>query len=98
MKTDKLTTQKTILSLLEKARLEIESKGKKLSKSDEQLVRMIMDKIAVDDIDFAKAKEQESYLATVTHKVAWQEANAEESDEIIRRLKYGNREYVGSTN
>ena len=94
MKTDKLTTQKTILSLLEKARLEIESKGKKLSKSDEQLVRMIMDKIAVDDIDFAKAKEQESYLATVTHKVAWQEANAEESDEIIRRLKYGNREYV----
>lgn len=94
MTTDNLTTQKTILSLLEKARLEIESKGKKLSKSDEQLVRMIMDKIAVDDIDFATAKDLESYLATVTHKVAWQEANAEESDEIIRRLKYGNREYV----
>lgn len=57
MKTDALTTKKTILNLVEVVRLEIESKKKKLSVSDDELVQKIMDKIAVADKYFATEKE-----------------------------------------
>lgn len=91
MKTDALTTKKTILGLVEVVRLEIESKRKKLSVSDEKLVQMIMDKIAAADNDFAREKEQIRFWGTVTHEVAWLEANTEESDAIIFRLKSGDQ-------
>lgn len=91
MKTDTLTTKKTILSLVEVVRLEIESKRKKLSVSDEELVQMIMDKIAAADNDFAKEKEQIRFWGTVTREVAWLETNTEESDAIISRLKSGDQ-------
>lgn len=91
MKTDALTTKKTILGLVEVVRLEIESKRKKLSVSDEKLVQMIMDKIAAADNDFATEKEQIRFWGTVTREVAWLEANTEESDAIIFRLKSGDQ-------
>lgn len=91
MKTDALTTKKTILGLVEVVRLEIESKRKKLSVSDEKLVLMIMDKIAAADNHFATEKEQIRFWGTVTREVAWLEANTEESDAIICRLKSGDQ-------
>lgn len=91
MKTDALTTKKTILGLVEVVRLEIESKRKKLSVSDEKLVQMIMDKIAAADNDFTTEKEQIRFWGTVTREVAWLEANTEESDAIIFRLKSGDQ-------
>lgn len=91
MKTDVLTTKKTILGLVEVVRLEIESMKKKLSVSDEELVQMIMDKIAAADNDFATEKEQIRFWETVVREVAWLEANTEESDAIINRLKSGDQ-------
>lgn len=91
MKTDALTKKKTILGLVEVVRLEIESKRKKLSVSDEELVRMIMDKIAAADNEFATEKEQIRFWGAVAREVAWLEANTEESDAIICRLKSGDQ-------
>ena len=69
MKTDALTTRKTILSVVEVVRLEIEGKRKKLFVSDEKLVQMIMDKIAAADKDFATEKEQISFWGAVAREV-----------------------------
>ena len=91
MKTDALTTKKTILNLVEVVRLEIESKKKKLSVSDDELVQKIMDKIAVADKYFATEKEQIRFWGAVTREIAWLEANTEESEEIINRLKSGDQ-------
>ena len=91
MKTDALTTKKTILYLVEVVRLEIESKKKKLSVSDDELVQKIMDKIAVADKYFATEKEQIRFWGAVTREIAWLEANTEESEEIINRLKSGDQ-------
>lgn len=91
MKTDALTTKKTILGLVEVVRLEIESKRKKLSVSDEELVQMIMGKIAAADNDFPTEKGQIRFWGTVTREVAWLKANTEESDAIISRLKSGDQ-------
>lgn len=83
--------RKTILGLVEVVRLEIESKQKKLSVSDDELVQKISDKLAESNTEFATAKEQLRYWGAVTREVAWLEANTEESDEIIRRLKSGDQ-------
>lgn len=91
MKTDALTTKKTILGLVEVVRLEIESRKKRLSTSDEELVQKILNKIAATDGDFATEKEQIRFWGTVTREVAWLEANTEESDAIICRLKSGDQ-------
>lgn len=91
MKTDILTAKKIILGLVELVRLEIESKRKKLSASDEAIVRLILEKISETDQDFVTEKEEIRYWGTVTREVAWLMANTEESDEIISRLKSGDQ-------
>lgn len=87
MKTNVFTTKKTIFGQVEVVRLEIESKQKKLSACDEELVQKILDKVVADNREFATEKEQLRYLSTLTRELVWQEANTEESDEIISRLK-----------
>ena len=47
--------------------------------------------MAESNTEFATAKEQLRYWGAVTREVAWLEANTEESDEIIRRLKSGDQ-------
>lgn len=87
MKTDVFTTKETIFGQVEVVRLEIESKQKRLSASDEELVQKIWDKVVADNHEFATEKEQLRYLSALTRELVWQEANTEESDEIISRLK-----------
>lgn len=87
MKTNVFTTKETIFGQVEVVRLEIESKQKKLSACDEELVQKILDKVVVDNREFATEKEQFRYLSALTREMVWQEANTEESDEIISRLK-----------
>ena len=87
MKTNVFTTKETIFGQVEVVRLEIESKQKKLSACDEELVQKILDKVVVDNREFATEKEQLRYLSALTRELVWQEANTEESDEIISRLK-----------
>lgn len=87
MKTNVFTTKETIFGQVEVVRLEIESKQKRLSASDEELVQKIWDKVVADDREFATEKEQLRYLSALTREMVWQEANTEESDEIISRLK-----------
>lgn len=87
MKTNVFTTKETIFGQVEVVRLEIESKQKRLSASDEELVQKIWDKVVADDREFATEKEQLRYLSALTHEMVWQEANTEESAEIISRLK-----------
>lgn len=87
MKTNVFTTKETIFGQVEVVRLEIESKQKKLSACDEELVQKILDKVVVDNREFATEKEQLRYLSALTREMVWQEANTEESDEIISRLK-----------
>lgn len=87
MKTNVFTTKETIFGQVEVVRLEIESKQKKLSACDEELVQKILDKVVVDNREFATEKEQLRYLSALTSEMVWQEANTEESDEIISRLK-----------
>lgn len=87
MKTNVFTTKETIFGQVEVVRLEIESKQKRLSACDEELVQKILDKVVADNREFATEKEQLRYLSALTRELVWQEANTEESDEIIRRLK-----------
>ena len=87
MKTNVFTTKETIVGQVEVVRLEIESKQKRLSACDEELVQKILDKVVADNREFATEKEQLRYLSALTRELVWQEANTEESDEIISRLK-----------
>lgn len=87
MKTNVFTTKETIFGQVEVVRLEIESKQKRLSVSDEELVQKIWDKVVADNSEFTTEKEQLRYLSALTREMVWQEANTEESDEIISRLK-----------
>lgn len=87
MKTNVFTIKETIFGQVEVVRLEIESKQKRLSACDEELVQKILDKVVADNREFATEKEQLRYLSALTRELVWQEANTEESDEIISRLK-----------
>lgn len=87
MKTNVFTTKETIFGQVEVVRLEIESKQKSLSACDEELVQKILDKVVADNREFATEKEQLRYLSALTRELVWQEANTEESDAIISRLK-----------
>lgn len=87
MKANVFTTKETIFGQVEVVRLEIESKQKRLSASDEELVQKIWDKVVADNSEFTTEKEQLRYLSALTREMVWQETNTEESDEIISRLK-----------
>ena len=91
MRTNDFTAKQTILGLVEVVRLEIESKKKTLSIGDEELVQKIMSKISEANKEFATEKEELRYWGIVTREVAWYEANTEESEEIINRLKSGDQ-------
>ena len=91
MRTNDFTSKQTILGLVEVVRLEIESKKKTLSIGDEELVQKIMSKISEANKEFATEKEELRYWGIVTREVAWYEANTEESEEIINRLKSGDQ-------
>ena len=91
MRTNDFTAKQTILGLVEVARLEIESKKKTLSIGDEELVQKIMSKVSEANKEFATEKEELRYWGIVTREVAWYEANTEESEEIINRLKSGDQ-------
>ena len=91
MRTNDFTAKQIILGLVEVVRLEIESKKKTLSIGDEELVQKIMDKVSEANKEFATEKEELRYWGIVTREVAWYEANTEESEEIINRLKSGDQ-------
>ena len=91
MRTNDFTAKQTILGLVEVVRLEIESKQKTLSIGDEELVQKIMSKVSEANKEFATEKEELRYWGIVTREVAWYEANTEESEEIINRLKSGDQ-------
>ena len=87
MNTNIFTTKETVFGQVEVVRLEVESKQKRLSACDEELVQKILDKVIADNCKFATEKEQLRYLSALTRETVWQEANTEESDKIISRLK-----------
>lgn len=91
MRTNDFTAKQTILGLVEVVRLEIESKKKTLSIGDEELVQKIMSKVSEANKEFVTEKEELRYWGIVTREVAWYEANTEESEEIINRLKSGDQ-------
>lgn len=91
MRTNDFTAKQTILGLVEVVRLEIESKKKTLSIGDEELVQKIMSKVSEANKEFTTEKEELRYWGIVTREVAWYEANTEESEEIINRLKSGDQ-------
>ena len=91
MRTNDFTAKQIILGLVEVVRLEIESKKKTLSIGDEELVQKIMGKVSEANKEFATEKEELRYWGIVTREVAWYEANTEESEEIINRLKSGDQ-------
>lgn len=91
MRTNDFTAKQTILGLVEVVRLEIESKKKTLSIGDEELVQKIMSKVSEANKEFATEKEELRYWGIVTREVALYEANTEESEEIINRLKSGDQ-------
>ena len=91
MRTNDFTAKQTIPGLVEVVRLEIGSNKKTLSIGDEELVQKIMSKISEANKEFATEKEELRYWGIVTREVAWYEANTEESEEIINRLKSGDQ-------
>ena len=91
MRTNDFTAKQTILGLVEVVRLEIESKKKTLTIGDEELVQKIMSKVSEANKEFTTEKEELRYWGIVTREVAWYEANTEESEEIINRLKSGDQ-------
>lgn len=91
MRTNDFTAKQTILGLVEVVRLEIESKKKTLTIGDEELVQKIMSKVSEANKEFTTEKEELRYWGIVTREIAWYEANTEESEEIINRLKSGDQ-------
>lgn len=87
MNTNIFTTKESIFGQVQVVRLEVESKQKRLSACDEKLVQKILDKVVADNRKFATEKDQLRYLSAQTREMVWQEANTEESAEIIGRLK-----------
>lgn len=87
MKTNVFTNKDTLFGQVEVVRLEIDSKQKRLSACDEELVQKILDKVVADNREFTTEMEYRCYLSALTREMVWQEANIEESDEIISRLK-----------
>lgn len=94
MRTNVFTAKQTILGFVEVVRLEIESKKRRLSIGDEELVEKIMSKVSEANKEFATEKEELRYWGVVTREVAWYEANTEESEEIIKRLKSDDQLFV----
>lgn len=90
MKAVVLTKKATILEFVEVVRFEIEGgKKKKISASNDELVQKIWDRLMGEAMNFSTEKELRRHLESVTREMLWLEANTEESDEIIRRLKSG---------
>lgn len=81
----------TVLSMVTEVLLEIESKGKSISVSDETLCRMVMDKLDEDSKSFETDKGMMRHYGTLTRDVVWRQANIEEADRIICRLKSGDQ-------
>lgn len=85
------TSVSIILSMVMEVRLEIESKGKSIAISDETLCRTIMEKLDEDDKSFETDKETMKYYGSVTREIVWRQANTEEANRIISRLKSGDQ-------
>ena len=95
MKAVVLAKKATILEFVEVVRFEIEGgKKKKISASNEELVQKIWDRLMGEAMNFSTEKELRRHLESVTREMLWLEANTEESDEIIRRLKSGDASFT----
>ena len=95
MKAVVLTKKATILEFVEVVRFEIEGgKKKKISASNDELVQKIWDRLMGEAMNFSTEKELRRHLESVTREMLWLEANTEESDEIIRRLKSGDASFT----
>lgn len=94
MKTDVITQKKAILGLVKIVRSEVEDRNKKISASDEELVQMVMDKLQEEGKGFETESKQLHHLKSVTRDVVWLEANTEESNKIISRLKSGDESFA----
>lgn len=89
-----MTQKETILRLIQTVRWEIESRRKKLSASDEELAQKIMNMLQEEDNVFATEVKQLHCWKSLTRKVLWFEANNEEANEIISRLKSGDKSFI----
>lgn len=97
MKAVVLTKKAMILEYVEVVRFEIEGgKKKKISASNDELVQKIWDRLMGEAMNFSTEKELRRHLESVTREMLWLEANTEESDEIIRRLKSGDPSFAKS--
>ena len=95
MKAVVLTKKAMILEFVEVVRFEIEGgKKKKISASNDELVQKIWDRVKGEAMNFSTEKELRRHLESVTREMLWLEANTEESDEIIRRLKSGDASFT----
>lgn len=87
------TSRETILSLIQAVRREVEVK-KKISESDEELAQQVMDMLKEEDKVFATEENRLRYWNSMTRKVLWLEANTEEANEIISRLRSGDEKFA----
>lgn len=87
------TSRETILSLIQAVRREVEVK-KKISESDEELAQQVMDMLKEEDKVFATEENRLCYWNSMTRKVLWLEANTEEANEIISRLRSGDEKFA----
>lgn len=95
MKAVVLTKKAMIIEFVEVVRFEIEGgKKKKISASNDELVQKIWDRVKGEAMNFSTEKELRRHLESVTREMLWLEANTEESDEIIRRLKSGDASFT----
>lgn len=87
------TARETILSLIQVVRREVEVK-KKISASDEELAQKINDMLQEEDKVFATEDIRLRYWNSMTRKVLWLEANTDEANEIIARLRSGDEKFA----
>lgn len=97
MKAVVLTKKAMILEFVEVVRFEIEGgKKKKISASNDELVQKIWDRVKGEAMNFSTEKELRRHLESVTREMLWLEANTEESEVIISRLKSGDPSFTES--
>ncbi len=80
-----------VMSLVAVVRMEVEDSGRRLDVPDSRLAEAVLDRVRAEKRDFAGAGERNKYYGTVTREVVWNRVNAAEAENIIGRLKSGDR-------
>ncbi len=94
MKTEYCAAKGTVVGMIEVVRQEICGRGKKITASDEAIAVSVWNRLATVSNWHLTGQDMRRKLASVVRDEMWLQANKEEADRIISRLKMGDRKFT----